>query len=97
MMWWARSAPPWNCRSSCAAGQQKLPITIAANGGKYRVTAPPMEIDQANPASLWLVIYARRSETEVTRGENAGSTLVEYNIVRDLRTARRLDRQRHRS
>jgi hypothetical protein len=68
-----------------AASQRKLPITISASGGKYRVTAPPMEIDQASPASLWLVIYARRSETEVSRGENAGSTLVEYNIVRDLR------------
>ena len=68
-----------------AAGQQKLPIAITESSGKYRVTAPPLEIDQANPASLWLVIYQRRNETEVSRGENAGSTLVEYNIVRELR------------
>ena len=32
-----------------AAGQAKLPITIAENGGKLRVTAPAMEIDQAKP------------------------------------------------
>jgi hypothetical protein len=68
-----------------AAGQQKLPIAIAKNGGKLRVTAPAMEIDQAQPASLWLVTYSRRNETEVSKGENAGSILVEYNIVRELR------------
>jgi hypothetical protein len=68
-----------------AAGQAKLPIAIAENGGKLRVTAPAMEIDQARPASLWLVTYSRRNETEVSKGENAGSILVEYNIVRELR------------
>jgi hypothetical protein len=68
-----------------AARQQKLPIAITENGGKLRITAPPMEIDQAQPASLWLVTYSRRNETEVSSGENEGSTLVEYNIVSDLR------------
>ncbi len=68
-----------------AAGQPKLPIAIAVNAGKYRVTAPAMEIDRAQPASLWLVTYSRRNETEVSEGENAGSVLVEYNIVRELR------------
>ena len=68
-----------------AAGQAKLPIAIAENGGKLRVTAPAMEIDQARPASLWLVTYSRRNETEVSKGENAGSILVEYNIVREMR------------
>jgi hypothetical protein len=68
-----------------AAGQAKLPIAIAEIGGKLRVTAPAMEIDQAQPASLWLVTYSRRNETEVSKGENAGSILVEYNIVHELR------------
>jgi hypothetical protein len=68
-----------------AASQQKLPIAITENGGKLRITAPPMEIDQAQPASLWLVTYSRRNETEVSSGENEGSILVEYNIVSDLR------------
>jgi hypothetical protein len=68
-----------------AAGQRKLPIVIAANGGKLRVTAPPMVLDRVEAASLWLVTYSRRNETVVSKGENAGSTLVEYNIVRDIR------------
>jgi hypothetical protein len=68
-----------------ASGDAKLPITIAASGGKYRVTAPPMEIDQGKPASLWLVVYLRRHETAVLDGENEGSMLIEYNIVRELR------------
>jgi hypothetical protein len=67
------------------AGQRKLPIAIAANGGKLRVTAPPMVLDRVEAASLWLVTYSRRNETVVSKGENAGSTLVEYNIVRDIR------------
>jgi hypothetical protein len=34
------------------------------------------------PAELWLVGYDPRHETKVARGENAGRTLTEYNIVR---------------
>jgi hypothetical protein len=69
-----------------AAAAAKLPLTITESGGKLRVTAPAVEIDQARPATLWLAIYSRRSETPVERGENAGSTLVEYNIVREIRS-----------
>jgi len=68
-----------------ASESPRLPLAITAVGGKYRVTAPAAEIDQAKPASLWLVVYSRQNETPVTRGENAGSTLIEYNIVRELR------------
>lgn len=68
-----------------AAETAKLPLTITAVDGKYRVTAPAAEIDQSRPASLWLAVFLRETATPVTRGENAGSTLVEYNIVRELR------------
>jgi hypothetical protein len=68
-----------------AAEADKLPLTITEASGKYRVTVPAMEIDQAMPATLWLAIYSRRNETPVEQGENAGSTLIEYNIVREIR------------
>ncbi|HVR67185.1 MAG TPA: DUF1223 domain-containing protein [Verrucomicrobiae bacterium] len=68
-----------------AAAEAKLLIAVVENGGKLRVTAPPMRIDQAKPASLWLAVYSRRNETPVSRGENSGSILVEYNIVQELR------------
>jgi len=70
---------------AAAAGSSKLPLTITSVGGRYRVTAPATEIDRAKPASLWLAVFSRQNETPVTRGENAGSTLIEYNIVRELR------------
>jgi len=69
-----------------AAGTHKVPLTFVEASGKYRVTAPAMEIDQAMPATLWLAIYSRRNETPVEQGENAGSTLIEYNIVREIRS-----------
>ena len=48
------------------------------------MTVPAAEIDLAKPASLWLAVFARRRETPVGRGENAGTRLVEYHIVRQL-------------
>jgi hypothetical protein len=68
-----------------AAGTHKVPLTFVEASGQYRVMVPAAEIDQAKPATLWLAIYSRRSETPVERGENAGSTLVEYNIVQEIR------------
>ena len=34
------------------------------------------------PATVWLVCYDRHHETEVPRGENAGTRLVNYDVVR---------------
>lgn len=35
-------------------------------------------------ATVWAVLYQGEADTPVERGENAGKTLTEYNIVRDL-------------
>ena len=42
-------------------------------------------ISSAVPATVWLVLYDREHVTEVKRGENAGATLANYNVVRELR------------
>jgi hypothetical protein len=70
---------------SDAAETRKVPLTLSQSGGKLQVTVPAAEIDQAGPATLWLAIYSLRNETPVERGENAGSKLIEYNIVQELR------------
>ena len=36
------------------------------------------------PATIWLVTYVKRVESNVTRGENAGRTLVSHNVVRSI-------------
>ncbi|HEY7688718.1 MAG TPA: DUF1223 domain-containing protein [Dongiaceae bacterium] len=69
---------------NAAAMIAKQPIALSEAEGKLRVTVPAAEIDLAKPASLWLAVFARRRETPVGRGENAGTRLVEYHIVRQL-------------
>jgi hypothetical protein len=72
-------------RAIAAAGQHpKIPIAIAARpDGGWRVTIPAAKVDQ--PATVWLALYDRRHVTPVKRGENAGATLTDYNIVREFR------------
>jgi hypothetical protein len=43
------------------------------------------------PASIWLVRFDRRHTTEIERGENKGKTLVNVNVVRELRRLARTD------
>ena len=67
-----------------ASQRQKLPVTIVAGpAGGWHVTIPAGEA--AEPATVWLALYDRRHSTPVRRGENAGKTLTDYNIVREFR------------
>lgn len=72
-------------RAIAAASQHgKIAIAIAADpAGGWRATIPAAEIDQ--PATVWLARYDRQHVTPVKRGENAGATLTDYNIVREFR------------
>jgi hypothetical protein len=40
---------------------------------------------------VWLALYDRQHSTPVRRGENAGKTLTDYNIVREFRAIGRWD------
>lgn len=67
-----------------ARGGDKLQLVVEPTGaGKWIVTFPKAESD--SPATIWLVLYDRQHSTVVKRGENAGATLIEYNIVREFR------------
>jgi hypothetical protein len=67
-----------------ASQRQKLPVAIATTpAGGWLVTIPAGETDQ--PATVWLALYDRQHSTPVRRGENAGKTLTDYNIVREFR------------
>ena len=60
----------------------KLVVTRDASGG-YRVQIPA---GQAGPtATVWLALFDHAHKTQVERGENSGSTLTEFNIVREWR------------
>jgi hypothetical protein len=64
-----------------ARSDPSVPVALAGSDSGLRVT-----VDPAAPADavLWLVGFDDRHETPVRRGENAGQTLVDRNVVRSL-------------
>jgi len=58
-----------------------VPVQLTASGTGLQVV-----VDPAAPADavLWLVGFDDRHDTPVRRGENAGKTLVDRNVVRSL-------------
>ncbi len=67
-----------------AAALPKLPIALEASGhDAFRITLPEARLE--SPATVWLAIYDREEHTSVRRGENAGRTLADFNIVREFR------------
>lgn len=51
--------------------------------GGIRVELPETSLKQ--PATLWIAAFDREHSTEVRRGENAGQTIVNANVVHELR------------
>jgi hypothetical protein len=75
---------------AAASEHERLLIEIATRpAGGWLVTVPSGEI--AQPATVWLALYDRQHSTPVRRGENAGKTLTDYNIVREFRAIGRWD------
>ena len=71
-----------------ADAQAATGLTLAieltlAEGGALQISLPGA--DYAGEAAVWLARYDRAHETEVERGENAGRTLHNVNVVRELR------------
>ena len=64
-----------------ARSDPSVPLTLTASDAALQVAVGP-----AAPADavLWLVGFDDRHETPVRRGENAGRTLVDRNVVRSL-------------
>jgi hypothetical protein len=58
-------------------------LTEAQGGGvAVEIGAAPF---QGPPAAVLLVLFDRKHETAVSRGENAGQTLTEYQVVRGIK------------
>lgn len=64
-----------------ADGKAVRPQLVADAGGS-RIVVPEGKAETS--AAVWLVLYDGRHETPVARGENAGSRLANYNVVRRL-------------
>jgi hypothetical protein len=60
-----------------------IPLTITeGSNGKIVVNLPGSK--SKNDAVLWLVRYDAKHSVAIERGENSGSTLTYYNVVRDI-------------
>jgi hypothetical protein len=51
-------------------------------GNAIAVSVPETRL--AKPCDIWLVTFDRRHNTAVSRGENKGATIVNYNVVRSF-------------
>jgi hypothetical protein len=73
--------------AAAAAQDDKVAMSITrAAEGRYRVALPAAAPGlQGLPATVWLVVFDRQQVTPVAKGENAGATLTDHNIVRELR------------
>jgi hypothetical protein len=66
------------------ASRPKLKLTVVRDeSGAYRVEIPAGPA--ASAATVWLALFDHAHKTPVARGENSGTTLIEYNIVREWR------------
>jgi len=66
------------------ASRPKLKLTVVRDAkGAYKVEIPAGTAN--GPATVWVALFDHAHETKVQRGENTGSTLTEFNIVREWR------------
>ena len=66
-----------------ARGDDALPIQLSVQGKELHIAVPNAKT--RSRCDVTLVAYLPKSSTVIGRGENSGHTLVEYNIVRQIR------------
>jgi hypothetical protein len=66
-----------------------VPVSLAVIDGEARVRLEPPR--KVQPADVVLIAYLRKAVSPIGRGENAGRTLEEYNIVRAVQPLGRWD------
>ncbi len=69
-----------------AARRDKIPVTLTRTaGGGWEVMLPDSAMALPEPATVWLAFFDKEQVTPVKRGENAGATISNFNVVRQLR------------
>lgn len=72
-----------NIDATLAAVRTGVPVAIALGNEEVMVELSARE--KAAPSEVFVVAYLRKATTSIGRGENAGRTLTEFNIVRGIR------------
>lgn len=69
-------------RAHAQAGE-RIPVGLSDGGAAgVSISVPPLT--RPAPADVWLVTFDPQHKTQVTRGENRGRDLIDYNVVRSL-------------
>jgi hypothetical protein len=75
-----------------AGNRSGVPLSLSLHDGEVLVDLDAR--DKTAPCDVVLIAYLRAAVSPIGRGENAGRTLKEFNIVRDLRTLGRWEGQK---
>ena len=66
--------------------ESTLVLDVTATVSESGILEVDVDGDYSKNADIWLVTYDRKHVTEVPTGENHGKTMVNYNVVRDLKS-----------
>jgi hypothetical protein len=75
-----------------AGNRSGVPLALSLHDGEVLVDLDAR--DKTAPCDVVLIAYLRAAVSPIGRGENAGRTLKEFNIVRDFRTLGRWEGQK---
>lgn len=71
---------------AAARSRPKLPISFSRDStGLDWVEVGDGPKPESGSATVYIALYDGRQETRIDRGENAGATLTEFNVVRELK------------
>jgi hypothetical protein len=73
--------------------REGVPVGVSLHDGEVIVRVEPPSGTQVTPGDVVLVTYLRSAVSAIGRGENAGRTLQEFNIVRSFRSLGRWNGQ----
>jgi len=62
-----------------------LPVALTWEGGTVEIEVPAHPLPGRWPTTIRLVLFSSEAEVRIGHGENAGSTIAYYNIVRTMR------------
>jgi hypothetical protein len=62
-----------------------VPVTMWRGDGRVEIEVAGVPVPHQWAATIRLVLLTSEAEVEISRGENAGSTLDYYNVVRAMR------------
>jgi len=67
-----------------AAERPRVPVSFSGKGDSLTINIEAGTFSATEPADVVLVVFDRKKETEIRRGENAGRKLAYYNVVKSF-------------